>query len=88
MHLERGGLVAASVVDHKVPHRLKEAMDSGDDAAIAKAKALFWDPGNRQSLCKACHDSHKQRLERTGRISGCDLSGIPIDPSHHWARGG
>ena len=38
-----GRVVAASVVDHRTPHR-------GD-------KALFWDStGNWQPLCKPCHD--------------------------------
>ena len=37
-----GRIVAASVVDHITPHR-------GD-------KALFWDEGNWQPMCKACHD--------------------------------
>ena len=87
MHFERGRIVAATVVDHKVPHRLKEAMDGGDATVIAEAKALFWDSGNWQSLCKPCHDGAKQRFERTGRVTGCDLSGMPVDPAHHWARG-
>jgi len=38
------------VSDHVRPHR-------GDEA-------LFWDPGNLQCLCKACHDSAKQSEER------------------------
>jgi 5-methylcytosine-specific restriction endonuclease McrA len=38
------------VADHIEPHR-------GD------AK-LFWDEGNVQCLCKACHDGEKQRAER------------------------
>jgi 5-methylcytosine-specific restriction protein A len=37
-----GLLVAAQVVDHKVPHR-------GDTV-------LFWEHTNWQSLCKRCHD--------------------------------
>ncbi len=40
------------VADHRTPHR-------GDEA-------LFWDEGNLQTLCKACHDTHKQRAERAG----------------------
>lgn len=48
-----GRTTAADVVDHIVPHR-------GD------AK-LFWDSqSNWQSLCFACHNSEKQRLERAG----------------------
>jgi len=35
-------VVAASVVDHKIPHR-------GD-------MKLFWDSGNWQSMAKTCHD--------------------------------
>lgn len=38
------------VADHRTPHR-------GDEA-------LFWDEGNLQTLCKPCHDRHKQREER------------------------
>ena len=69
-----GQVTAATVVDHRVPHR-------GD-------LTLFWDSSNWQSLCKPCHNSHKQRLEKSGRIVGCDESGLPIDPNHHWRRGG
>ncbi len=38
------------VADHKHPHR-------GDEG-------LFWDPDNLQCLCKTCHDSTKQRIDR------------------------
>lgn len=41
---------ALLVADHKRPHR-------GDEL-------LFWDEGNLWCLCKACHDSVKQREER------------------------
>lgn len=40
------------VADHRLPHR-------GDPA-------LFWDEGNLQCLCKACHDRDKQAAERRG----------------------
>ena len=39
------------VGDHKRPHR-------GDER-------LFWDKNNIQCVCKRCHDSEKQREERT-----------------------
>lgn len=55
----------ANVVDHIIPHKLKEAIDSQDEVRIEKARALFWDSaGNWQSLCKPCHDSVKQSEER------------------------
>ena len=38
------------VCDHVQPHR-------GDER-------LFWDKSNLQTLCKPCHDKHKQALER------------------------
>lgn len=41
----------ASTVDHIVPHR-------GD-------RALFWNRRNWQALCTRCHNSIKQRIERT-----------------------
>lgn len=43
-------VTAATVVDHKTPHR-------GD-------QALFWDRGNWQSLCATHHSRDKQREER------------------------
>lgn len=48
----RGWLQAATVVDHKIPHK-------GD------AK-LFWDQENWQALCKRCHDGDKQFEEKRG----------------------
>lgn len=83
-HQQRGQFVAAAVVDHKVAPRLKEAVDSGDAERIAAARLLFWDRGNWQGLCKACHDSAKQRQEKSGRSPGCDADGRPLDPGHHW----
>jgi 5-methylcytosine-specific restriction enzyme A len=65
-----GRVTAATVVDHVVPHR-------GD-------RALFWDSGNWQPLCKPCHDGAKARQERTGVLPGCDLDGVPADPHHPW----
>jgi len=46
---EEGRVTAATVVDHRIPHR-------GD-------QTLFWDRKNWQSLCKACHDGRKAREE-------------------------
>lgn len=70
MHAALGRVVPATVVDHKAPHR-------GD-------MVLFWDRNNWQSLCKQCHDAHKQRLEKSGAVVGCSLTGVPTDPNHHW----
>jgi len=69
---EHGLLTPAAVVDHIRPHR-------GD-------QALFWDETNWQSLCTACHNGHKQALEKSGRVRGCDASGVPLDHGHPWAR--
>lgn len=66
----RGRVRAATVADHITPHR-------GDAALFA---------GPLQSLCKECHDSWKQQLETSGHVRGCDLHGMPIDPSHPWNR--
>lgn len=56
------------VCDHKVPHR-------GD-------ATLFFDPDNLWTVCKQCHDSEKQRIEKTGYSSMPDASGWPSDPRH------
>lgn len=83
---DKGRAVAATVVDHITAPRLSEAKAGGDSEQIAAAWRLFWDRGNWQSLCKPCHDSTKQRLEKSGRVVGCDASGQPADPRHHWNR--
>lgn len=72
MHMEQGRTVLAAVVDHIVAHR-------GD-------RNLFSDRGNLQSLCKACHDRHKQAQEHSpdGLVRGAGLSGKPLDLSHPW----
>ena len=46
----------ATVVDHIKPHQ-------GD-------MKLFWDSSNHQSLCKLCHDSIKQKIERNHAGTG------------------
>jgi len=51
-----GRVVAATVVDHKVPHR-------GD-------QALFWDRGNWQSLCAPHHDSHAKKRDNALQREG------------------
>lgn len=83
---QQQGLIAASrVVDHKIRHGLKDAIKSGNKAAISRAQKLFWDQSNWQALCKVHHDSTKQRVERRGHEIGCSELGIPLDPGHHWA---
>jgi 5-methylcytosine-specific restriction protein A len=61
--------VPASVVDHVEPHK-------GD-------MVKFWE-GPFQALCTTCHDGYKQRLEKSGRETGCDGNGVPLDPGHFW----
>lgn len=60
----------ATVVDHDPPHR-------GDPEK-------FWNRASWQPMAKRCHDSFKQRLEKSGRIAGADASGVPLDPRHPW----
>lgn len=50
-----GRLTAATVVDHKIPHR-------GD-------QQLFWDEANWAPLCSHCHSSVKQREENRTRVA-------------------
>lgn len=64
MCAQAGRVTAASICDHVQPHR-------GDEN-------LFW-YGERQSLCKTCHDGAKQSIERGGRRRGpIGLDGYPI----------
>lgn len=67
---KRGIVRAATIPDHITAHRGNEQ--------------LFFDPENLQSLCKWCHDSVKQQMEKSGIERGCDENGIPVDAAHHW----
>ena len=52
-HLKRGEVVAATVVNHRVPHQ-------GD-------WQRFIDPANHESTCKPCHDrdiQHEEAMQR------------------------
>jgi 5-methylcytosine-specific restriction protein A len=71
MHMDmRGEVVPATVADHVERH-------GGDPVLFA---------GPLQSLCKDCHDSIKQSLEKggAGYIRGSDMRGYPLDPRHPW----
>lgn len=68
--LQLDTITSAEVVDHIIPHR-------GD-------VKLFWDVSNWQSLCKQCHDSAKQVMEKKGYAPGCKQDGMPVDPKHPW----
>jgi 5-methylcytosine-specific restriction enzyme A len=54
----------ATVVDHRQPHR--------------GSSALFFDPGNLDSLCKTHHNGTKQRLERGRRQVRIGADGWPV----------
>jgi len=65
---DKGIIRAATVVDHKVPHK-------GDSA-------LFWNTANWQPLCKRCHDGDKQYVERNGHAKqSIGPDGWPIKPA-------
>lgn len=64
--------IPSTVVNHIKPHK-------GD-------MKLFWDRSNWESVCAVCHNSAIQKFERTGIQVGCDMSGQPTDPQHHWNR--
>lgn len=58
-------VTAATVVDHRLPHK-------GD-------LDLFHDPSNLQSLCKHHHDSAKQMMDRGRRVAVIGVDGYPIE---------
>lgn len=58
-------IVAATVVDHKTPHK-------GD-------LALFWAETNWQALCTTHHNSNKQAAEHGNDRGQAGLDGYPIE---------
>jgi 5-methylcytosine-specific restriction enzyme A len=67
----------SAVTDHIIPVK-----DGGE----------FWDRANWQALSDPCHRRKSQREQAArgelgqGRIKGCDLRGMPLDPAHPWNR--
>lgn len=61
---KKGIVTAGNTVDHIKPHRGK--------------MELFFEITNLQTLCKSCHSSTKQRIEKSGEF-GCDVNGIVPD---------
>jgi 5-methylcytosine-specific restriction enzyme A len=74
----QGRLEPATVADHIVDHK-------GDLKA-------FWE-GELQSLCTYHHNSKTRRddaARKSGRpqyMRGCDVNGVPIDPTLPWRQG-
>ncbi|QIP90035.1 hypothetical protein HAP32_00552 [Serratia fonticola] len=85
---EQGRTIEVTVVDHIEPHKLKDAIKSGNQSVILKAQVLFWDKNNWQPLCKQHHDSTKQGMEKSGAIIGCDVNVYPLDPNQNRTKPG
>lgn len=66
--MAHGRVTQADLVDHIKPHK-------GD-------QELLWDRDNWQSLCKPCHDRHKQKQEIHGYSTEVGSDGWPVDPEH------
>lgn len=54
-------VTAATEVDHIIPHKLKDALDSGNATLIEQAQHLFWNRKNWQGLCKPDHSRKTAR---------------------------
>lgn len=65
-------------VDHRIPRPYSPNLTSADVLS------------NLRTLCESC--DNKIRQDRKGErrsggkpmVPGCDASGVPLDPSHHW----
>jgi 5-methylcytosine-specific restriction enzyme A len=64
----KGLVVLATEVDHIVP-----LFKGGSDLV-----------DNKQSLCSACHKIKTAQDKGFRARYGCDASGLPLDPNHHW----
>lgn len=69
---KKNRLVRATVVHHVKRHEGHEG--------------LFFDSENLASLCKPCHDSTAQQIEKTGYSDEIGLDGFPVDPQHPFAK--
>lgn len=65
----------ATQLDHIVP------LEQG-------GKDFDQDPDNAQGLCDQCHVDKSNEDQGHKVRSPSDELGMPIDPAHHWNRGG
>jgi len=65
-----GRYTAATVTDHKLPHR--------------GIPDLFWDPTNHQSLCKPCHDTKTARED--GGFGNAERGQGPVESKRVFAK--
>ena len=42
---------------------------------------------NLQPLCASCHSVKTARDNGKNVSMGCDINGMPLDPTHPWNRG-
>jgi len=69
--LKDGAIIMGEEVDHIVP-----LYKGGRDIEA-----------NLQTLCKRHHDAKtRQDMGWVQPAPGCDASGYPVDPMHHWNR--
>lgn len=73
----------ATVVHHSVPHRMPQAKTHTEKA---EARRIFWSREGWEPVCKHCHDTVCQQVERSGYHTTVDGSGIPTDPAHPFNR--
>jgi 5-methylcytosine-specific restriction endonuclease McrA len=77
---QRAEVVAAEVVDHRIPISERGRKERLASEAFPSLDALA-------SLC-ASHHNQKTRAEQLGEThwmrKGCDIFGCPNDPDHHW----
>ncbi|TZG24877.1 HNH endonuclease [Sphingomonas montanisoli] len=68
----RGRVTLATAVDHVHPLAL-----GGEDV-----------DENTRNLCSNCHRDVTAEQFGFEKVSGCDASGLPVDPDHPWNRHG
>ena len=54
------------------------AVDVDPVVQVSRDRERAFDVDNLRPLCGHCHDSVKQREERTGQRVGCDVNGEPL----------
>jgi 5-methylcytosine-specific restriction enzyme A len=73
MCLKQGRIEIAVAVDHII------SIASGGDA--------FPPLDMLMSLCASCHNRKTRVVEQQGKeltVKGCDVNGMPLDPTHPW----
>lgn len=63
--------------------KVRPATQIDHDVPISEGGDPFPSLDELNAFCISCH-SQKTNEDMSGRVKGCDTTGLPLDPGHPW----